>query len=56
MTTSTSIAREDPEAYQALVAEEDRQVHELELIASENYVSQAVREANGSIFTNKYSE
>jgi glycine hydroxymethyltransferase len=56
MTSSTSIAHQDPEAYQALIAEEDRQVHELELIASENYVSQAVREANGSIFTNKYSE
>ncbi len=56
MTSSTFIAHQDPEAYQALIAEEDRQVHELELIASENYVSQAVREANGSIFTNKYSE
>ena len=53
---TTYIENQDPEAYQALVAEEDRQVHELELIASENYVSPAVREANGSIFTNKYSE
>jgi glycine hydroxymethyltransferase len=33
-----------------------RQEHEIELIASENYVSRAVLAANGSILTNKYSE
>jgi glycine hydroxymethyltransferase len=50
------IQNQDPEAYKILTLEEDRQKYELELIASENYVSPAVREANGSIFTNKYSE
>lgn len=47
---------QDPEAYNYLLWEQDRQKYELELIASENYVSAAVLEANGSIFTNKYSE
>lgn len=56
MTTTHFIQQQDKEAYQALIAEENRQAYELELIASENYVSQAVREANGSVFTNKYSE
>lgn len=46
----------DKEAYDCLMGEQDRQKYELELIASENYVSEAVLEANGSIFTNKYSE
>jgi glycine hydroxymethyltransferase len=46
----------DPEAHSYLIGEQDRQRYELELIASENYVSEAVLEANGSIFTNKYSE
>jgi glycine hydroxymethyltransferase len=50
------IQSQDPIAYEMLKSEEDRQKYELELIASENYVSSAVREANGSIFTNKYSE
>jgi glycine hydroxymethyltransferase len=50
------IQKQDPESYKILLSEEDRQAYELELIASENYVSPAVREANGSIFTNKYSE
>ncbi len=50
------IKTQDPEAYSFLSGEQDRQKYELELIASENYVSQAVLEANGSIFTNKYSE
>ena len=51
-----NITAQDPEALSFLLGEEDRQRFELELIASENYVSQAVLEANGSIFTNKYSE
>ena len=51
-----NIANRDPEAYEYLVWEQERQKYELELIASENYVSEAVLEANGSIFTNKYSE
>lgn len=50
------IQTQDPIAYEILKNEEERQKYELELIASENYVSWAVREANGSIFTNKYSE
>ena len=52
----TFIKTQDPEAYECLLGEEERQKYELELIASENYVSRAVLEANGSIFTNKYSE
>lgn len=54
--TYDTIASQDPEAYLYLLGEVDRQKYELELIASENYVSQAVLEANGSILTNKYSE
>jgi glycine hydroxymethyltransferase len=53
---SSIIHTQDPTAYEYLLGEQDRQKYELELIASENYVSQAVLEANGSIFTNKYSE
>lgn len=48
--------RQDKEAYEALLCERKRQEENIELIASENYVSNAVREANGSIFTNKYAE
>lgn len=47
---------EDPELYSALRREAERQRENLELIASENYVSRAVREAQGSIMTNKYAE
>jgi glycine hydroxymethyltransferase len=54
--TATYIEDQDPEAYDYLLGEQNRQEFELELIASENYVSEAVLEANGSIFTNKYSE
>ncbi|HEY4501604.1 MAG TPA: serine hydroxymethyltransferase [Candidatus Paceibacterota bacterium] len=50
------VGKQDPEAYQALVGEEERQANGLELIPSENYVSAAVREAQGSILTNKYAE
>ncbi len=50
------IQQQDPEVYTALSGEEKRQDEGLELIPSENYVSQAVLEAAGSIFTNKYSE
>jgi glycine hydroxymethyltransferase len=46
----------DPATYELLQAEARRQAEGLELIPSENYVSRAVLEANGSIFTNKYSE
>lgn len=50
------IEREDPEVYGTLAGEEERERKGLELIPSENYVSMAVREAMGSVFTNKYSE
>lgn len=50
------IESQDPEIYDAIQGEEKRQAEGLELIPSENYVSQAVLEANGSVFTNKYSE
>lgn len=50
------IQEQDPEVYEALIGEEKREAEGLELIPSENYVSRAVREANGSILTNKYSE
>lgn len=50
------IKDQDEEIYQALVGEHNREAHGVELIPSENYVSRAVLEASGSIFTNKYSE
>ncbi len=50
------IKAQDPELYATLVGEEERERTGIELIPSENYVSRAVREANGSVFTNKYSE
>ena len=46
----------DPEIYRAIKNELERQRYYLELIASENIVSEAVLEAQGSIFTNKYAE
>lgn len=50
------IQKQDKEIWDAIVGEEKREDEGLELIPSENYVSRAVREANGSVFTNKYSE
>lgn len=50
------VGKQDKEAYEALLGEEAREALGLELIPSENYVSRAVREAQGSILTNKYSE
>jgi glycine hydroxymethyltransferase len=50
------IKRQDPEVYASLHGEYDRQSYKLELIASENYVSPAVLEAQGSLMTNKYAE
>lgn len=46
----------DPEVYEAIRKEKDREHNKIVLIASENYVSRAVLEAQGSIFTNKYAE
>lgn len=50
------IKKQDKDVYKAIIGEEKREAEGLELIPSENYVSRAVREANYSIFTNKYSE
>lgn len=47
---------EDPEIFQTLVNEKRRQKENIELIASENYTSRAVRECMGSVMTNKYAE
>ncbi|MFQ5452742.1 MAG: serine hydroxymethyltransferase [Candidatus Zixiibacteriota bacterium] len=46
----------DPEIYSAILKETERQTNKLELIASENFVSQAVLEAAGGVMTNKYAE
>lgn len=46
----------DAEVYNAIIEEEKRQEEGIELIASENFVSKAVMEAAGSVFTNKYAE
>ncbi|KAJ2739247.1 glycine hydroxymethyltransferase shm1 [Coemansia sp. BCRC 34301] len=53
---NTPLAEADPEVAQIIEHEKYRQFAELELIASENFTSQAVMEANGSALTNKYSE
>jgi len=50
------IKAQDAEVFAASIGEEERQADGLELIPSENYVSRAVREALGSVLTNKYSE
>lgn len=49
-------AGKDPELWNSIHKEEERQKHTIELIASENIVSDAVREAQGSVLTNKYAE
>ncbi|MBP6918676.1 MAG: serine hydroxymethyltransferase [Legionellaceae bacterium] len=51
-----SIAEFDSELWQAMCGESKRQEDHIELIASENYVSRAVLEAQGSVLTNKYAE
>ncbi len=50
------LAETDPEISEAIQSELGRQSHEIELIASENIVSRAVLEAQGSVMTNKYAE
>jgi glycine hydroxymethyltransferase len=50
------LAKTDPKVAKAITAELGRQQHEIELIASENIVSRAVLEAQGSVMTNKYAE
>src|SRR3954447_1063830 len=60
MTTADQMARPlaevDPEIFEAIQHETDRQHSQLELIASENFTSEAVLEATASVFTNKYAE
>ena len=51
-----TLAKVDPELWSAIQAEDKRQEDHIELIASENYVSHAVMEAQGSQLTNKYAE
>jgi glycine hydroxymethyltransferase len=53
---SASLTQADPEIAEAIKGELGRQQHEIELIASENIVSRAVLEAQGSVLTNKYAE
>jgi glycine hydroxymethyltransferase len=56
MNNYSYIKTQDPDIYDTLVGEEERERIGIELIPSENYASMAVREASGSVFTNKYSE
>ena len=53
---SSKLKDVDPEIYQAIQSEVRRQNENIELIASENFVSEAVLEAQGSVLTNKYAE
>ncbi len=53
---SDVLAKSDPKIAKAIANELSRQQHEIELIASENIVSRAVMEAQGSVMTNKYAE
>ena len=55
-TAPRTLSETDPDIAAAIEAEAARQEHDLELIASENYCSRAVREAVGSVLTNKYAE
>jgi len=52
----SAIHRQDPQVHAAIASEMERQRSQLELIASENYVSDAVLEAAGTVLTNKYAE
>ena len=54
--SDSDLARTDPEVYRALQGELERQRFSIELIASENFTSRAVLEAQGSVLTNKYAE
>ena len=52
----SALSKYDPELYAAVIGETHRQAEKLELIASENFVSEAVLEALGGVMTNKYAE
>ena len=51
-----NVKKHDQELYEAITLERNRQETHIELIASENFVSKAVLEAQGSVLTNKYAE
>ena len=53
---TATLAEADPEIAAAIKGELGRQRHEIELIASENFTSEAVMEAQGCVMTNKYAE
>jgi glycine hydroxymethyltransferase len=55
-TAASALSQTDPEIARAIAGEAHRQLEHIELIASENYTSQAVMEAQGSCLTNKYAE
>jgi glycine hydroxymethyltransferase len=55
-TQPKTVAQTDPELWSAILAERARQEAHIELIASENYASPAVMEAQGTVLTNKYAE
>lgn len=52
----TNLKNQDKDVFDIIQKEKERQIEEIELIASENYVSKAVLEAMGTVLTNKYSE
>lgn len=54
--TKSNIMQRDEQIFELIAAEHDRQINGLELIASENFVSEQVMEAAGSVLTNKYAE
>ncbi len=56
MSRHLALAATDPEIHALIVAEERRQADKIRMIASENYVSQAVLDASGTVLQNKYSE
>ena len=56
LSNSQSIKDYDPDLWKALKGESERQEDHIELIASENYTSLRVLEAQGSVLTNKYAE
>lgn len=56
MLNYNNLSQNDPEVYNIMLEEKERQENELEMIASENYVSKTVLEAMGTVLTNKYSE
>lgn len=56
VTSSSHLKKVDPELHDWILHETERQKFGLEMIASENYTSQAVMEAQGSVLTNKYAE